>query len=98
MQPKRPRMVSSGRPRPGAHANCVLQVLPGRVGSASTGHRGLPQPVRERSGLMTPTLVNPRSLAGTHPVTVVLVLLGTLALGLLISSVYKWTHRGLSYS
>jgi hypothetical protein len=47
---------------------------------------------------MPPTLVNPRSLAGTHPGTVVLVLLGTLALGLLIASVYKWTHRGLSYS
>jgi hypothetical protein len=42
--------------------------------------------------------VDPRSFQGAHPLTVVFVLLGTLALGLLIASVYKWTHRGLSYS
>jgi Domain of unknown function (DUF4956) len=42
--------------------------------------------------------VDPRSFEGAHPLTVVFVLLGTLVLGLLIASVYKWTHRGLSYS
>ena len=42
--------------------------------------------------------IDPRSFEGAHPLTVVFVLLGTLALGLLIASVYKWTHRGLSYS
>jgi hypothetical protein len=42
--------------------------------------------------------IDPRSFQGAHPVTVVFVLLGTLTLSLLIASVYKWTHRGLSYS
>ena len=42
--------------------------------------------------------IDPRSFEGAHPLTVIFVLLGTLALGLLIASVYKWTHRGLSYS
>ena len=44
------------------------------------------------------TIPDPTSLSGTHPVTVTVILLGTLVMTLLISSVYKWTHRGLSYS
>src|SRR6266487_3098093 len=43
-------------------------------------------------------LVDPRSFAGAHPVTTVFVMLGTLALSLTVASIYKWTHRGLSYS
>ena len=42
--------------------------------------------------------LDPRSFEGAHPLTVLLVLLSTLVLSLLIASVYKWTHRGLSYS
>lgn len=45
-----------------------------------------------------PLQIDPRSFAGTHPVTATFVMLGTLALSILIASVYKWTHRGLSYS
>ncbi len=44
------------------------------------------------------TLPDPTSLSGTHPITVTGILLGTLVMTLLIASVYKWTHRGLSYS
>ncbi len=43
-------------------------------------------------------LVDPRSLAGSHPATAAFILLGTLGLTLIIASVYKATHRGLSYS
>ena len=43
-------------------------------------------------------LIDPRSLQGSHPATAALILLGTLALTLVIASVYKATHRGLSYS
>lgn len=46
---------------------------------------------------LIPTL-DPRTLAGTHPVTVAFTLLATCAFMLLIASVYKATHRGLSYS
>jgi uncharacterized membrane protein YhiD involved in acid resistance len=39
-----------------------------------------------------------RALAGTDIPTIALVLLGTLALGVIIATVYRVTHRGLSYS
>ncbi len=42
--------------------------------------------------------IDPRSFAGLHPATTAFVMLGTLALSLAIASIYKWTHRGLSYS
>ncbi len=45
-----------------------------------------------------PIPIDPRSFEGAHPLTVLFVLLSTLALSLVIASVYKWTHRGLSYS
>jgi hypothetical protein len=48
--------------------------------------------------LLPPTLIDPRSFQGSHPLTAVFVMFGTLALTILISAVYKWTHRGLSYS
>lgn len=43
-------------------------------------------------------LFDPRSFSGAHPLTVLFVMATTLAFGILIASVYKWTHRGLSYS
>jgi uncharacterized protein DUF4956 len=43
-------------------------------------------------------VANPRSFSGAHPLTVAFVLVSTLALSIVIASVYKWTHRGLSYS
>ncbi len=48
--------------------------------------------------LVPPTLLDPRSFQGSHPATAAFVMVGTLALSILISAVYKWTHRGLSYS
>jgi uncharacterized membrane protein YhiD involved in acid resistance len=42
--------------------------------------------------------LDPRSLTGSHPATTAFILLGTLVLTLVIASVYKATHRGLSYS
>jgi hypothetical protein len=47
---------------------------------------------------LPPITPNPRSLAGSHPLTVLFTLLSTLALCLLIAWIYKATHRGLSYS
>ncbi len=43
-------------------------------------------------------VVNPHSLAGSHLPTVAFVMLGTLVMSLVIATIYKWTHRGLSYS
>ena len=54
------------------------------------------QPVAPAPGL--PPLLDPRTLTGTHPLTVAFVLLGTLAMTLVIATVYRVTHRGLSYS
>jgi len=45
-----------------------------------------------------PIPLDPRSFQGAHPVTIAFVLLATLALSIFIAAVYKWTHRGLSYS
>ena len=42
--------------------------------------------------------IDSRSLAGSHPATTAFILLGTLLFTLIIASVYKATHRGLSYS
>ncbi len=42
--------------------------------------------------------LDPRSFSGAHPLTAAFIMLGTLALSILVASVYKWTHRGLSYS
>ena len=47
---------------------------------------------------LTQPVVDPRSLSGAHPLTASLVMISTLACGIVIASVYKWTHRGLSYS
>src|SRR5207253_1005276 len=47
---------------------------------------------------LTQPVVDPRSLSGAHPLTAALVMVSTLACGIVIASVYKWTHRGLSYS
>ena len=47
---------------------------------------------------LTQPAVDPRSLSGAHPLTTALVMISTLAWGIVIASVYKWTHRGLSYS
>ena len=47
---------------------------------------------------LTQPVVDPRSLSGAHPLTTALVMISTLACGIVIASVYKWTHRGLSYS
>ncbi|MEP7060627.1 MAG: DUF4956 domain-containing protein [Actinomycetota bacterium] len=48
--------------------------------------------------LVPPTLLDPRSFHGAHPITALFVMAGTLLLSVFIASVYKWTHRGLSYS
>lgn len=48
--------------------------------------------------LVPPTLLDPRSFQGAHPLTALFVMAGTLLLSVFIASVYKWTHRGLSYS
>ena len=42
--------------------------------------------------------IDPRTLAGVHPLTAAFILLGTLALTIVIATIYKATHRGLSYS
>ncbi len=45
-----------------------------------------------------PITLDPRTLAGSHPATAAFILLTTLGLTMIIASVYKATHRGLSYS
>jgi uncharacterized membrane protein YhiD involved in acid resistance len=49
-------------------------------------------------GIQIPLGPGARSLAGTDAPTIALVLLGTLAFGVIIATVYRVTHRGLSYS
>lgn len=44
------------------------------------------------------TLLDPRTFAGAHPLTALLGLGASLACGIVIATVYRWTHRGLSYS
>jgi len=43
-------------------------------------------------------VVDPRTFSGSHPLTILFVMAGTLASSILIALIYKWTHRGLSYS
>lgn len=48
--------------------------------------------------VVPPIPVDPRTFSGAHPATVAFALASSLALSVVIASVYKWTHRGLSYS
>lgn len=44
------------------------------------------------------TLLDPRTFAGAHPLTALGSLGAALACAIVIATVYRWTHRGLSYS
>ncbi len=58
----------------------------------------MPVPAPVNPYLNVPLFLNPRAFTFTHIITVIVVLLSSLLLGIVISLVYKGTHRGLSYS